>query len=141
MASGNPAGVGTQDMGDPNRAALLTYLASLIAGEDPTLARMLVVNAALVSVTAITTNTSTLVKTGRAVFLGVWCGTAGTAWTVQVRDNATSSAGGTNKGPVTTMAVGNPYQAVLGEKGILCEAGLVLDTAGTTPGSLYALYV
>lgn len=116
-------------------------LSTRLEGEDATLSRNLTVNAVKISSTAITTNTSTLIQSGKSVFLGAWVSNAGTSWTIQVRDNATSAAGGTNKGTAVTAAVGDPFNTFLNGKGIICDAGLVIDTAGTTPGSLLILYI
>lgn len=115
-------------------------LASLLYGEDPTLGRLLSSTGVKVSLAAITTNTSTLIQSGKTVFMGVWCTSAGTAWTATVRDNPTSAAGGNTKGAAVTMAAGDPFNAILNGKGIICDTGLVIDTAGTTPGSLVVLY-
>lgn len=120
---------------------LYAWIASQLYGEDSTLGRLLTSHAVKISSAAITTNTSTLIQSGKSVFLGAWVSNAGTSWTVQVRDNATASAGGTNKGTALTATVGDPFDAYLNGKGIICDAGLVIDTAGTTPGSLLVLYV
>jgi hypothetical protein len=116
-------------------------LSTLLNGEDPTLARMLQVNGVKVS-PVISTNGSTLIQSGKTIFLGLWCLTAGTSWTAAVRDNPSAAAGGTTKGaalPLTANA--NPFQAILGEKGMICDTGLVIDTAGTAAGTLVALYL
>jgi hypothetical protein len=83
----------------------------------------------------ITTSTSTLVKTGAGVFLGLSVNTGQAGDTVTVYDGLT--AGGTKIGTYSSAAVGGP---TLPSGGIAFSTGLFVVTTGGTPADITVSY-
>ncbi len=83
------------------------------------------------SVSNITTSTSTTVKSGAGVFLGLSVNTGQSGDTVTVYDGL--SAGGTKIGTYSSAAVGGP---VLPPGGIAFSTGLFVVTVGGTPADI-----
>lgn len=85
----------------------------------------------------ITTNVCTIVSTGSTQFDGFVVSSAGTAWTIQVFDNATACTGTAIIGAtaLTVPAAFTKFQIDAQTKN-----GIAILTAGTTPGELTILY-
>ena len=85
----------------------------------------------------IASNTTTVVKATAGTYMGLICTNVGVAWTAQVFDNIAGS--GTALTGVITATIGllGGGQSV---GGVGCDIGITVVTAGTTPGSLYALF-
>lgn len=83
----------------------------------------------------ITTSTSTTVKSGAGVFLGLSVNTGQAGDTATVYDGL--SAGGTKIGTYSSAAVGGP---ALPGGGIAFSAGLFVVTSGVTPADITVSY-
>lgn len=84
------------------------------------------------SYTRITTNTNTVIKTGKGVFSGISVNTAGATSTATVYDNTTCT--GTIIGTFSTLA-----QVVL-NVGAIATTGICVTTAGGTPADITVLW-
>ncbi len=84
---------------------------------------------------AITTNTTTLINSGKnAVLAGLLVATAGTAWTAEIY-NGNPTSGGVLLVTLSGDAVGAVPTPLLA-----CPQGLYVVTAGTTAGNLTIAY-
>jgi hypothetical protein len=121
--------------------AIEVYLKSVLSGENASLGRMMGGMFALKS-TPITTNATTVVTNAGSraqAFLGLVATNAGTTWTATVYDN--TAASGEIIVPSTAVALGRFTSGYYNGDACLLNTGLTVVTAGTTPGSLYALYI
>lgn len=89
--------------------------------------------------TLITTNATTVVKTGGGVFGGIFATAAGSAWTVNAYDN-TAASGNQLVVPAFTVVAGQQPSTAAPSLPVTFNNGLTIVTAGSTPGTLYVLW-
>lgn len=95
---------------------------------------------AIVNYTIITTNTTTVIKSGTAIYAGIVVHTAGTTSTVTVYDN-TAASGQTFVNAAATTAVGDvANDAVPAGMQVLFTTGLTVVTAGAAAAATIIVY-
>lgn len=118
---------------------LKVSLGTTTAGEDTTLDRQLVANAA--NYTQISTNATTTVKASRGLFFAIEVVTAGAGQTVTVYDNVTNS--GTkllDAAPTDVVRSSYTPGQISGMAGI-CATGITVVTSGGTPAVINVWWV